>query len=203
MLDTPFRTRFARWAAPIAEGLVALGVTANQVTWAAFALSIPAAWFVATGAGWAGLALWLTSRLLDGLDGLVARTGKSASSYGGYLDITLDMAAYSAMAVGFGVAYADHALLFHLILMGYVLCGTTVLALSSILEHEKAQLPDNDRTLQLTPGFAEAGETTIAYALFTMFPPQIEWLAWLWIAVLAATVVQRTLLARRLLGDGR
>ncbi len=203
MLDTPFRTRFARWAAPIAEGLVALGVTANQVTWAAFALSIPAAYLVAIGQGWAGLALWLTSRLLDGLDGLVARSGQSASSYGGYLDITLDMAAYSAMAVGFGLAYAEHALLFYLILMGYVLCGTTVLALSSILEREKAQLPDNDRTLQLTPGFAEAGETTIAYVLFTLLPGQIEWFAWVWIAVLGATVVQRTMLARRLLGDGR
>lgn len=199
MLDTPFRARFARWAAPIAEGLVALGVTPNQVTWAAFALSVPAAWLVATGQGWAGLALWLTSRLLDGLDGLVARSGNSASTYGGYLDITLDMAAYSAMAVGFGVAHPQCAVLFHLILMGYVLCGTTVLALSSILEREKAQLPGNDRTLQLTPGYAEAGETTIAYVLFTFLPAQIEWLAWAWIAVLTATVVQRTVLARRLL----
>ncbi len=199
MLDTPFRTRFARWAAPIAQGLVALGVTANQVTWAAFVLSLPAAFLVANGQGWAGLALWLTSRILDGLDGLVARSATSASSYGGFLDITLDMAAYSAMAVGFGMAHPQCAVLFLLVLAGYVLCATTVLALSSILEREKAQLPDNDRTLQLTPGYAEAGETTIAYVLFTVFPAQIEWLAWVWIAVLAATVMQRTMLARRLL----
>lgn len=178
---------------------MALGVAPNQVTWSAFLLSLPAAWLVGIGWGWAGLALWLSSRLLDGLDGLVARTAGTATSYGGYLDITLDMAAYSAMAVGFGAAHPEHALLFHLILMGYVLCGTTVLALSSILERERAQLPGNDRTLQLTPGYAEAGETTIAYALFTLFPNQVEWLAWAWIAVLAATVVQRTLLARRLL----
>lgn len=199
MIDGPFRTRFARWAAPLAAGLVALGVSANQVTLAAFALSLPAAYLVAIGQGWAGLALWLASRLLDGLDGLVARSGGTASSFGGYLDITLDMAAYSAMAVGFGVWHAEHAMLFLLILMGYVLCGTTVLALSSILEREKAQLPDNDRTLQLTPGYAEAGETTIAYVLFTLFPGQVVGLAWAWIVVLAATVIQRTVLARRLL----
>ncbi|MDZ4259464.1 MAG: CDP-alcohol phosphatidyltransferase family protein [Gemmatimonadales bacterium] len=202
MIDTPFRARFARWARPIADGMVALGVTPNQITWAAFLLAIPAAWLVGIGAGWAGLALWLSSRLLDGLDGLVARSGNTASSFGGYLDMTLDMAAYAAMAVGFGVAHPEHSTLFYLVLMGYVLAGTTVLALSSILEREKAQLEGNDRTLQLTPGLAEAGETTIAYSLFTLFPAQIEWLAWGWIAILGATVVQRTMLARRLLDGG-
>ncbi len=200
MIDSPFRSQFARWAAPLAEHLVARGVTANQVTVTAFTLSLPAAYLVAIGQGWAGLALWLFSRILDGLDGLVARTGESVSAFGGYLDITLDMAAYSAMAVGFGVWHAAAGPLFLLILTGYVLCGTTVLALSSILERGKAQLPDNDRTLQLTPGYAEAGETSIAYALFTLFPGQITGLAWAWIVVLAATVVQRTVLARRLLG---
>jgi len=131
---------------------------------------------------------------------VVARAGGTATDFGGYLDMTLDMAAYSAMAVGFGMLHTQHATLFLLILTGYVLCGTTVLALSSILEREKAQLRGNDRSLQLTPGYAEAGETTIAYALFALFPGQIEWLAWGWIVVLGATAVQRTVLARRLLG---
>ncbi|MDX2260516.1 MAG: CDP-alcohol phosphatidyltransferase family protein [Gemmatimonadales bacterium] len=200
MLDTPFRRHFATWVAPLARGLVARGVTPNQITVSAFLLAIPSAYLVASGHAIAGVLLWLVSRLLDGFDGVVARMGGTATDFGGYLDITLDMAAYSAMAVGFGVLHPDHGTLFLLILTGYVLCGTTVLALSSILEREKAQLSGNDRTLQLTPGYAEAGETTIAYALFALFPGQIEWLAWGWTLVLGATVVQRTVLARRLLG---
>jgi phosphatidylglycerophosphate synthase len=199
MLDTPFRRHFATWAVPVARALVARGVTPNQITVTAFVLALPSAYLVATGHAVAGVLLWLVSRILDGFDGVVARTGGKASEFGGYLDITLDMAAYSAMAVAFGILHAEHSTLFYLILTGYVLCGTTVLALSSILEREKAQLSGNDRTLQLTPGYAEAGETTIAYALFALFPGQIAWLAWGWILVLGATVVQRTGLAARML----
>ena len=199
MLDTPFRARFAVWSAPLARGLVRAGVHPIAITVVAFAMTLPAAWLVATGQAWAGLGVWLASRILDGLDGVVARQGDTASAFGGYLDITLDMAGYSAMAVGFALAHPDLHLAFLLILVGYVLCGTSVLALSSILEAKRAQLPGNDRSLQLKPGYAEAGETSIMYGLWVLLPSHVQWLAWAWVAVLAATVIERTVLARRLL----
>lgn len=199
MLDTPFRARFATWTAPLARALVRAGVHPIAITVVAWAMTLPAAWLVATGRPWAGLGVWLASRVLDGLDGVVARQGGTASAFGGYLDITLDMAGYSAMAVGFAVAHPELHLAFLLILVGYVLCGTSVLALSSILEAKRAQLPGNDRSLQLTPGYAEAGETSLMYGLWVLLPSQVHWLAWVWVVVLGATVVERTVLAKRLL----
>jgi len=199
MLDTPFRARFAVWTAPLARGLVRAGVHPIAITLVAFGLTLPAAWLVATGRPALGLGIWLASRVLDGLDGVVARQGGTASAFGGYLDITLDMAGYSAMAVGFALAHPGLQLAFLLILVGYVLCGTSVLALSSILEAKRAQLPGNDRSLQLTPGYAEAGETSIIYTLWVLLPSEVSWLAWVWVAVLFATVIERTVLAKRLL----
>jgi phosphatidylglycerophosphate synthase len=51
----------------------------------------------------------------------VARELGNQSAFGGYLDITLDMAAYSAMAMGFAVAHPEPGLMWNVILAGYVL----------------------------------------------------------------------------------
>src|SRR5262245_20914313 len=103
MLDEPFRARFAEAARPLARALAAAGVTANHVTVGAFVVAIAAAVALATGRPRLGLLLWLFSRVGDGLDGVIAREGRTGSPFGGYLDITLDMAAYSAMVIAFAM----------------------------------------------------------------------------------------------------
>ena len=57
----------------IARVLVRAGVGANTVTLAGFAVGMLAAILIATGAYSAGAIALLASRLLDGLDGAVAR----------------------------------------------------------------------------------------------------------------------------------
>ena len=147
---------------------------------------------------WA-LAIWWLSRLFDGLDGIVARETKQQTEFGGYLDILCDMAAYSLMIVAFALQKTTFLLYWLLILLGYVLCITTTLALSSLLEKKKHALGNNNRSLQMTAGLAEATETNLAYTLFILFPAFLQvWLI-LWVLVLAYTVLQRTLLARKLL----
>src|SRR5690349_25063427 len=101
MLDEPFRARFATTARPLARTRAAAGVTANHLTAASFLVAIAAAAILAAGHPLAGLALWIVSRIGDGLDGAVAREAGKSSPFGGYLDITLDMTAYAAMIIGF------------------------------------------------------------------------------------------------------
>lgn len=200
-----FDDRFRRWLAPILQGpadvLVGTGVTANQVTAGGFGLAIGSAGAVAAGRPVLGIALWIAGRLLDGLDGAVARRSTVTSGLGGFLDITLDMAAYSLMVVAFAFRHPVHQLEWLLILVGYVLCITTTAVLSSILERQRAPAAGNDRSLQFTPGLAEAGETTAVYVLLALFPDWVEPIARGWVVVLGATVIQRIMLARRLL-DG-
>ena len=138
--------------------------------------------------------------LVDGTDGIFARNTGQATDFGAYLDIVLDMAAYSAMILGF--AYANPELLdrWLVILLLYVLCITSALALG--MEEAKRDLPKrDDRGLRLGAGLAESGETGIAYTLFLLLPEQLSPLTALWIAILLTTIVARTILARRRLAD--
>ncbi len=198
MIDDPFRQWLARrWSAP-AVALHRAGITANQVTVVAALLGVTAAALVAVQLTWFGMALWLVSRLLDGYDGIMARLAGSTSLFGGYLDITLDMLAYSAMAVAFAIAMPADVVLWTLVLLGYVLAITTTLALSSLAEKAERQL-GGDRSIQFTRALAEGGETTVVYVVIALAPSVSRYVLVVWIVLLAITAIQRTALARRLL----
>lgn len=198
MIDEPFRQWLARrWSAP-AVALHRAGITANQVTVVAAVLGLTAAALVAVQLPAFGIALWLVSRLLDGYDGMLARLAASASLYGGYLDITLDMLAYSAMAIAFAIAMPTDSVMWMVVLLGYVLAITTTLALSSLAERADRKLGGN-RSIQFTRALAEGGETTAVYVVIALAPSVSRYVLVVWIALLAITAIQRTALARRLL----
>jgi phosphatidylglycerophosphate synthase len=197
MFDEVVRARFARVVAPASRALMAWGITPSQVSWAGFGLALAAAGAIAAGHSVLGLALWLASRLADGVDGALARESRQQSAFGGYLDITLDMAAYSVMVLAFSFQHPEHALLWEAVLAGYVLAITTTLALSAAAERAQQALAPGNRTFQFTRGLAEAGETTVIYSLWVLFPSYIGPLGWAWCALLAATAVQRSWLAWR------
>ena len=200
MLDEPFRVRFASLVRPAARRLAGAGVSANHVTVASFVMAIAGAAVLATGRPVAGLALWLVSRIGDGLDGVVAREAESASPFGGYLDITLDMAAYAGMVLGFATLHPDHMFAWLAVLTGYIVVITTTLALSDAARAANRQVSPTNRTFQFTAGLTEAGETNIMYTLWVLFPQHVGWLVWVWVGALALTCVQRSVLAWRVLG---
>jgi phosphatidylglycerophosphate synthase len=198
MIDEPFRQWLARHASAPVAMLARCGLTPNGVTWGGLGLGVGAAALVVVGRPVAGFALWLGSRVFDGYDGLLARHLGRSSLFGGYLDITADMAAYSAMACAFAWSMPADRLLWMLVVVGYVLAITTTLALSSLAERADRQLGGN-RSLQFTPGLAEAGETTIVYGVIALLPAYSRVTLLVWIGLLAATAIQRTVLARRML----
>jgi phosphatidylglycerophosphate synthase len=199
MFDEPFRRRVAPVLDRVAAPLARRGVSPNHITILACALALGAAALVATGSPRAGIALWLVSRVGDGLDGALARHRQQSSAFGGYLDITLDMTAYAAMVVGFAVTAPALWLAWLAVMAGYVLVITTTLALSDAARASTRPLSDTNRTFQFTTGLTEAGETNVMYTLWALLPGQLEWLVWAWAAALAVTAVQRTALAARVL----
>ena len=201
MFDAPFR----HWIAPVlvapAGALRRWGITANQVTVAGFVGGLAAAAAITTGGPLIGITLWLLSRLCDAIDGALARQSGGGGDFGGFLDLTLDMLAYSMMVVAFASLDPVHGTVWLLVLVGYVGCITTTAVLSSILERRGVAVPENDRSLQFTAGFAEAGEATIVYLLVAILPTWTGWVATGWVVLLFATVIQRIAIAGRLLRD--
>lgn len=177
--------------------LAAAGVTAVLVTALGFATGIAAA--VAAGAGaWStALLLWLASRLLDGLDGAVARA-RGPTDLGGWLDIVADFTVYGAFVVGVAVAVPEARLACAVLLATYYVNGSTVLALSSMIERRRLHLGD-ERSVRFSAGLAEGTETIIAHALFCVLPAAAATIAWVFAAMVGFTAARRVLLAIRVL----
>ncbi len=202
MFDEPFRARFGRAFRSAVPLLVRVGIKPNHVTVATFLLAVVAAVLVGAGRPVAGLTVWLISRFGDGVDGLLARQTGRRTAFGGYLDISLDMAGYAGMIVGFAVLHPAFHVAWAAVLAGYVVVITTTLALSDAAGQLQRRVAERDRTFQFTAGVAEAGETNVMYALWVLFPASIGWLVWLWVAALFFTAIQRTWLAWRVLREG-
>lgn len=200
VIDNAFRRILPRYAGPLVRLYGRLGLTPNRVSAIGCGFGFAAAGCVAVGLAGPAVLLWWVGRLVDGTDGIFARNTEQATDFGAYLDIVLDMAAYSSMILGFAYANPELTDRWLVILLLYVLCITSALALG--MEEAKRDLPKrDDRGLRLGAGLAEAGETGIAYTLFLLLPELLSPLTALWIAILLTTIVARTILARRLLAD--
>ena len=199
MFDERVRAILPRAVKPVIRLLTQAGITPNVMSVLAFGTALAAGALVATGFPRMAIGVWLVSRVGDGLDGILARETGRSTAFGGYLDITLDMTAYSAMVMGFAVAHPDLGIVWSVILVGYALAITTTLALSNAAAAAGRHVSDTNRTFQFTTGMAEAGETTVMYVLWVVFPGGLGWLAWVWVAMIFVTVIQRSWLAYRVL----
>src|SRR5258708_28316586 len=79
------------------------GLTANQATLSGLAIGLTAVPLLAGGYYNAALIVVLLNRLLDGLDGAIARH-RTLTPFGGYLYLVCDLAFYAALPRGFALA---------------------------------------------------------------------------------------------------
>jgi phosphatidylglycerophosphate synthase len=79
------------WAmGPMARGLIALGASANGVSWASLVLAVGAGIAVGAGRFGVGALLSVASSMCDALDGMIARETGTASDSGEVLDAAVD-----------------------------------------------------------------------------------------------------------------
>src|SRR5262249_51016522 len=124
MLDARLRALIDPPLDVLGSGLARLGGDANAVTLAGFALGV-AAWLALAVrlSDWA-LVLTLANRLLDGLDGAVARRS-GVTDLGGYLDIVCDFLFYSGVVFFFAVGRPDQALAAAFLIFSFVGTGSS------------------------------------------------------------------------------
>ncbi|MFM6999566.1 MAG: CDP-alcohol phosphatidyltransferase family protein [Limnohabitans sp.] len=80
------------------------------------------------------MALLLASRLLDGLDGSVARLTQPTDA-GGFLDIALDFVFYAAIPLAFAVAQPATNALPAALLASFIGTGSSFLAFAALAEN--------------------------------------------------------------------
>jgi phosphatidylglycerophosphate synthase len=175
-----------------ARGLVRAGISADALTWLGFAIGIAAALAIAWQAFVVGLVLLLVSRLLDGLDGSVARLTQPTDA-AGFLDIALDFLFYAAIPLGFAVADPSHnALPAAVLLASFIGTGTSFLAFAALAE--KRGLTDTalpGKSFYFLGGLTEATETIAVFAAMCLWPEHFAVLAYGFAALCAITTAMR------------
>lgn len=131
MFDAGLRRVYAPMVDAVARSLHAAGVSAIAVTGAGLVLGLSAAGFAAAGWWWAALGSWLASRVVDGIDGAVARVEGSTAS-GGFVDLVADFTVYAAFVAGVAVAVPGARLAAVVLLCTYYVSGAAFLAWSSL-----------------------------------------------------------------------
>jgi phosphatidylglycerophosphate synthase len=156
------------------------------------------AWRRAYGAA---LALWALNRLLDGLDGTLARVHGRQTDFGGYLDILLDFAVYTAVPTGLALGRPTPAVLAACVaLLGsFFVNAASWMYLSAVLERRDAgaQRRGELTTVTMPPGLIAGAETVVLYTLFLAAPGRLAELFGLMAALVYVTVGQRVVWARR------
>jgi phosphatidylglycerophosphate synthase len=201
MLDAPVRRALEPSLDAVAAGLARLGVRATALTIAGWAVGVGACVLVATGHWHLALVGWVLNRVLDGLDGPLARQTGS-TDLGGFLDIVADFSIYGGFVVAAAIAEPDARVACLVLLGTYYLSGTAFLALSSVLERrgeaDRAGVADG-RSLLFVGGLAEGTETVLVYALICLLPQHLALIAWIFAAAVAITALQRIALGIHLL----
>jgi phosphatidylglycerophosphate synthase len=151
--------------------------------------------------GWYGAALVvvLLNRLLDGLDGAIARQG-APTPFGGYLDIVCDFVFYAAVPLGFALANSENALWAALLLASFVCTGASFLgrAIMAAERKEDDLSARGAKSFFHSAGLVEGTETVIAFVLFCLFPASFPWLAGIVALLCFWTAALRVIESRRL-----
>lgn len=206
-LIAPLVAAIPRWVSPVAITLLSLPV------------GLAAALLAATSRPVAALLLFAVNRVLDGLDGAVARASDRQSDFGGYLDIVVDFVVYGAVPVGvwwgavepltggWGVASggATHAvvalpqtLALLALLVSFYVNAASWMYLAAILEKRGRARPEAT-SITMPHGLVEGTETIILYAAMIALPHHVTLLFAAMAIATFASVAQRVAWAARIL----
>ncbi len=188
MLDAPIRQSLHQPLDALASWFERRGISPNQLTAVGFIVGVAACAAVAADRWILGLVMWLLNRLIDGLDGSVARR-IGPTKLGGFLDIMADFAIYGGMVVAIGWAVPDARLAALVVFLTYYLNGSAFLAWSS-LAHE-LDVEGDGRSLNFPAGLAEGTETIVMMCVILLARGYTEVLLWIWAGVVAISVLQR------------
>jgi len=168
------------------------GITPDGITLVGFAIGVLALPFLALGWYLAALVAIVLNRLLDGLDGALARR-RGLTDAGGFLDIALDFLFYALVPFGFALADpAVNALPAAWLLFAFIGTGSSFLAFAALAAKHDIDNPGYaHKSFYYIGGLTEGTETILLFVLCCLFPAHFAWLAWLFGALCWLTTATR------------
>lgn len=192
LIDPPLNA-VGRW-------LARWGVGANAVTLAGVAIGIGAGAAAAQAEFGLALLLILTNRLLDGLDGAVARATR-LTDFGGYLDIVGDFVFYAAVPLGFAIAAPGNPLAAAVLLASFILTGISFLAFATMAAKRGLDTQAHGRkSFFYNTGLAEGTETILVFVAMALLPQHFAIIAYGYSGLCLLTVLQRSMIAWQAFG---
>ncbi|NCB61456.1 MAG: CDP-alcohol phosphatidyltransferase family protein [Gammaproteobacteria bacterium] len=192
MFDRQLITAARQPLQKIASGLLASGITANQMTVAGFIAGLTAVPLIITGHTiWALLSI-LLNRLADGLDGTMARlTGPT--DRGAFLDSVFDFLFYSAIPLAFAFAAPEqNALAAATLIYSFVGTGCSFLAFAVLAAKRGiTSMESPDKGFYYLGGLTEGTETILLFVVMCLFPAWFPVLAYGFAALCLLTIISR------------
>ena len=182
--------------------LARAGVGADTLTFAGLATAFLAALAIHFNLLLAAAGLVIVNRLLDGLDGAVARA-TSKTDRGGFLDIVFDFAFYGAVPFAFATSDPQaNALPAAALLLSFYLNGATFLGFA-IMAEKRGLSTDTQgkKSLYYLGGLAEGAETIAVFFAMCLFPGWFAAIAWCFAAICLVSASARVALVLQILKD--
>lgn len=192
MFDQRARPYAARLLGPLGDGPIA-GLSPVVITGFGLVVGLAAAGVASLGWWLIALTLWWLNRLIDGVDGLVARATGRASDLGGYVDMCADVVVYAALPLGVAVGHDTRSVWIaaaFLVASFYV----NIVAwsyLSALLEKRAAGAASTGEATSITMprGLVEGVETIVMLSVVVAVPRLAAWTMGVMAAAVAFSAV--------------
>lgn len=199
MLDSKLRPIIDPPLNAIGKKIAGAGVSADMVTFIGFGFGLCAFAALAFQFYLAALLFIGLSRLMDGLDGPVARhSSQGPSDLGAFYDIVSDFVFYSGTVFFFAAGRPEHALAAAFLIFSFMGSASSfltyaVIATKKNLNHNK----QGKKSFYYLAGLCEGTETIFAFTLFCLFPDYFVPLAIIFGILCWVTTAGRILQARK------
>lgn len=199
MIDAQLRPYIDKPLDRIARLLIPMGITANSVTISGFLIGLLALPLLALQHYELALTFILINRLMDGIDGAIARL-KGPTDFGGYLDIVLDFIFYSAIIFGFILGKPDQANYGAFLIFSFIGTGSSFLAFAAMAAKRSLTTEmHGKKSLYYLGGLTEGAETILAFILICTNPEHFSLIATIFGTMCWLTTAGRILWARKAL----
>jgi phosphatidylglycerophosphate synthase len=178
------------------------GLSADVVTMLGLAAGLAAAFMIVLRLDLLALTLFIANRLLDGLDGAIARAS-AKTDRGGFIDIVFDFAVYGAVPLAFALREPGvFALPAAVLLMSFYVNGASFLAFAAVAAKRGIESADQGvKSIYFSAGLMEGTETILFFIAMMLAPAWFPVLAYAFAGLTFMSALARVTLAWNVFKD--